>query len=205
METYLRMFYFGVEKVTQAEGDFRAVLAQYHAQFQNVEIHTDSRMPDEMLAPARALLDLTRNALKQNPHFQSLPEKWQERLLENPSRIDLPKISQNAGISPGYHHSSYEFCSSFVHGSLYAMQLTENVNLQTGEGKPYFRQIADIVCGYVALAVRDFKTLFPELPALDRRVVDLAKVWSVIVQWEKLPGFDEIRSIAHRLENPDAN
>jgi hypothetical protein len=204
METYLRMFYFGVEKVTQAEGNFRAVLAQYHAQFQNVEIHTYSRMPNELLALSQALLDLTRDALKQDQHFQSLPQKWQERLLENPSRIDLPKISQNAGISPGYHHSSYEFCSSFVHGSLYAMQLTENVNLQTGEGSPYFRLITDTVCGYLALAIRDFKTLFPELPPLDQRVVDLGRAWSVIVQWEKLPGFDEMRSVAHRLENPDA-
>jgi hypothetical protein len=82
----------------------------------------------------------------------ALREDWRETLIKNPSRIDLPEISKRAGISPGYHHSSYEFCSSFVHGSLYAMLLTESVNLQTGEGKVFFEQLTDILCGYVALA-----------------------------------------------------
>jgi hypothetical protein len=130
--------------------------------------------------------------------------KWQQSLLKNPSRIDLPKISQNAGISAGYHHSSYEFCSSFIHGSLYAMQLTEKVNLQTGEGKEFFKQLINIVCGYVALAIRDFKKLFPELPELDPRLIWLGALWSTIVKWETIPGFDEIRRVAHRLEDPSA-
>jgi hypothetical protein len=203
METYLRMFYFGVEQVAEAEGPFRAILTQYHAQFQQLEIHVDSHMPEQLLAPLRAMCDRARTALEGNEYFQNLDPKWQQRLIENPSRIDLPKISQNAGISPGYHHSSYEFCSSFIHGSLYAMQLTEKVNLQTGEGKEFFKQLTDIVCAYVALAIRDFKELFPELPALNPRIVRLGQLWSIIVQWETIPGFDEIRRVAHRLEDPN--
>lgn len=162
-------------------------------------------MPEELLAPARGMRDKARDALKRNQHFQGLPTKWQKRLLEDPSRIDLPKISQNAGISPGYHHSSYEFCSSFVHGSLYAMQLTESVNLQTGEGKALFTQLAHTVCGYVALAIRDFTELFPELPPLNQRLILFGEVWSVLVQWENIPGFDEIGRVAHRLENPNGD
>jgi hypothetical protein len=114
------------------------------------------------------MCDQARAALGKNDYFRSLRSDWQKNLLKYPSRLNLPKTSQNAGISPGYHHSSYEFCSSFIHGSLYAMQLTENVNLQTGEGKEFFEQLVDIVCGYVALAIRDFKKLFPELPELSR-------------------------------------
>ena len=128
------MFYFGVEQVDKPEGDFRALLSQYHAQFQNLEIHTDSRMPAALLAPLQAMCDKARSALKQNELFRNLPEKWKKTLIENPSRINLPEISKCAGISPGYHDSSYEFCSSFVHGSLYAMELTESVNLQNGRG-----------------------------------------------------------------------
>jgi hypothetical protein len=160
-------------------------------------------MPEQLLAPLRATCDQARTALEGNEYFQNLEPKWQQRLLKNPSRIDLPKISQNAGISPGYHHSSYEFCSSFIHGSLYAMQLTEKVNLQTGEGKEFFKQLTDIVCAYVALAIRDFKELFPELPALNPRLVRLGQLWSIIVKWETIPGFDEIRRVAHRLEDPN--
>jgi hypothetical protein len=204
METYLRMFYFAVEQVGEGEGLFRAILTQYHAQFQQLEIHVDSHMPEQLLAPLRAMCDRARTALEGNEYFQNLEPKWQQRLLENPSRIDLPKISQNAGISPGYHHSSYEFCSSFIHGSLYAMQLTEKVNLQTGGGKEFFKQLINIVCGYVALAIRDFKKLFPELPELAPRLVWLGALWSTIVQWETIPGFDEIRRVAHRLEDPNA-
>ncbi len=84
------------------------------------------------------------------------------------------------------------------------MQLTEKVNLQTGEGKQFFKRLADIVCGYVALAIRDSKKLFPELPEFDPRLVRLGELWSIIVQWETIPGFDEIRRVAHRLEDPNA-
>jgi hypothetical protein len=140
------------------------------------------------------LCDQARTALEGNEYFQNLDPRWRQRLIENPSRIDLPKISQNAGISPGYHHSSYEFCSSFIHGSLYAMQLTEKVNLQTGEGKEFFKQLINIVCGYVALAIRDFKELFPELPAFNPRLVRLGELWSIIVKWETIGDF------AHKVE-----
>jgi hypothetical protein len=44
IETYLRTFYFGVEKVDKPEGDFRALRSQYHAQFQHLRIHTDSML-----------------------------------------------------------------------------------------------------------------------------------------------------------------
>lgn len=203
IETYLRMFYFGVEQVDKPEGNFRALLSQYHARFQQLEIHTDSRMPAELLAPLQAMCDKACSALKQNEHFRNLPEKWKKTLIENPSRIDLPEISKRAGISPGYHHSSYEFCSSFVDGSLYAMELTESVNLQTGQGKEFFKQLTDTLCGNVSLAIRDFKQLFPELPSLEPRLVFLGQALSIIVQWENIPGFDDMRHLAHRLENPN--
>jgi hypothetical protein len=204
METYLRMFYFGVEQVSDPEGRFRALLSDYHAQFQQLEIATDTRLPAELLAPLQAMRDSTRASLEQNEHFQSLRPKWKEKLIKEPSWLKIPDISQRAGISPGYHHSSYEFCSSFIHGSLYAMQLTERANPQTDEGKRFFKRLADIVCGYVALAVRDFKEVFPELPPLDPRLVLLGTFWSIAVRWENISDFDQVRRVAHRLEDPNA-
>jgi hypothetical protein len=203
VETYLRMFYFGVEQVEKPEGDFRALLSQYHAQFQHLRIHTKSRMPDDFLASLQTMCDKARSALEQNEHFRNLREDWRETFIKNPSRIDLLEISKQAGISPGYHHSSYEFCSSFVHGSLYAMELTESVNLQTDEGKVFFELLTDILCGYVALAIRDFKELFPALPELEPRIVLLGRFWSMIMRWENIPGFDDFRRRAHELEYPD--
>jgi uncharacterized protein DUF5677 len=205
LETYLRLFYFGVEKVDEAQGNFRSLLSQYHAQFQQLEIATDSRMSQDLLVELRAMRDKARGSLERNEYFQGLELKWKEKLIEDPSRLKLPEISQRAGISPGYHHSSYEFCSSFIHGSLYAMQLTEGVNLQTGAGKEYFRHLADIVCGYVALAIRDFKQLFPELPPLVPRLVMAGEFWSIIVRWETLPDFEEQRQVAHDLERPNSS
>lgn len=193
METYLRMFYFAVEQVSEHKGRFRALLSDYHAQFQQLEIATYTGLSAEQLAPLKAWCDQARASLENNEYFRTLAEDWKKRLIEDPSRLKIPEISQRAGISPGYHHSSYEFCSSFIHGSLYAMQLTEKVNPNTGEGRRYFEHLADIVCGYVALAVRDFKDLFPELPALDPRLVLLGGFWSIAVARETIPGLDEIR------------
>lgn len=199
LETYLRMFYFGVEKRDEAESVFRVLLMKYHAAFQGLEIHTDSHMPGELLVPYQAACDKARVSLEGDTFFQKLPEKWQQRLLENPSRIDLPDISKRAGISPGFHHSSYEYCSSFVHGSLYAMELTEKVNLHTGSGREFFQQLVDILCAYVALAIRDFKDLFAEISIENSRLTFLCGVWTMLVQWENIPGFDDIRGITHRL------
>ena len=80
VETYLRMFYFGVEKVDKPECDFRALRSQYHAQFQQLEIHTDSQMPAESLAPLQAMCDKARSALEQNEHFQNMREDWSSGL-----------------------------------------------------------------------------------------------------------------------------
>jgi hypothetical protein len=179
------------------------LLSDYHAQFQQLEIATDTRLPTELLAPLQAWCDSARYLLEYNEHFQGLPQKWKERLIKDPSWLKIPEISQRAGISPGYHHSSYEFCSSFIHGSLYAMQLTEKANPQTDEGNRFFKRLADIVCGYVALAVRDFKELFPELPELDPRLVLLGAFWSIAVRRETIPDFDEIRRVAHDVEHPN--
>jgi hypothetical protein len=140
------------------EGRFRPLLSDYHAQFQQLEIATDTRLPAKLLAPLQAMRDSTRSSLEQNEHFQNLRPKWKEKLIKQPSWLKIPDISQRAGISPGYHHSSYEFCSSFIHGSLHAMQSTERAKPQTDEGKRFFERLVDIVCGYVALAVRDSAT-----------------------------------------------
>jgi hypothetical protein len=43
------------------------------------------------------------------------------------------------------------------------MELTEKVNLETGSGTEFFAHLSDLLCGYVALAVRDFQGLFPEI------------------------------------------
>src|SRR5271166_3650047 len=98
LETYLRLVYFAVERVPN------------HANFQAVEINTHSEAPEEVLARHRSGRDQARTALEANPYFQDLPLKWKKSLIDHPSRIDLPKASKAAGISPGYHHSSYEFC-----------------------------------------------------------------------------------------------
>jgi hypothetical protein len=101
------MFYFGVEQVDKPEGDFRALLSQYHAQFQHLRIHTKSRMPDDFLASLQTMCDKARSALEQNEHFQNLREDRRETFIKNPSRIDLPEISKRAGqirgtLSPIY-------------------------------------------------------------------------------------------------------
>jgi Family of unknown function (DUF5677) len=118
LETYLRLFYFGVEEVDKAEGHFRAQLSQYHAWVQQLKIHTHSGMPDKLLAPMRATRDQTRAALEKTDRFRSLPSKRQKELLKDPNILNLGDTSQKAGISPGYHHSNYALCSNFVHGSL---------------------------------------------------------------------------------------
>lgn len=200
LETYLRMFYFGVELLDEAESLFRVRLMTYHAAFQELEIHTDSRMPEGLLEKQRRLVDITRASLEGDGYFQKLRPDWKKKLIENPSRIDLPKASERAGISAGFHHSSYEFCSAFIHGSLYAMGLTEQVNLTTGTGKALFRNLADITLAYVALSVRDFAKSFPEIAIENPRLTSLCEVWTLLVQWEKLPGFDHARSIADDLE-----
>src|SRR5260370_15824845 len=78
METYLRLFYFGVETVSEAEGVFRALLSQYHAQFQQLEIATYSRVRPEILTELRTTSDQTRAWLEQCEHFRNLPENWKQ-------------------------------------------------------------------------------------------------------------------------------
>ncbi len=200
IETYLRMFYFGVEQLNEAESSFRVRLMTYHAAFQGLEIHTDSRMPEGLLGEQQRLVSVTRSSLESDAYFQGLPADWRKNLIENPSRIDLPRASEQAGISPGFHHSSYEFCSSFIHGSLFAMYLTEQVNLKTGSGEEHFRYLADIALAYVAMGVRDFTKAFPEIAIENPRLTYLCEVWTHLVKWEKLPGFDQAREIADNLE-----
>jgi hypothetical protein len=203
LETYLRMFHFGVEQLSEAESVYRVLLMKYHAAFQGLEIHTESRMPEELLKDYRESLEKARRTLENDKFFQNLPEKWCKNIMENPSRMDLPKASGRAGISPGFYHSTYEFCSSFVHGSLYAMELTEKVNLQTGNGRVFFARLSDLLCGYVALAVRDFQELFPQIRLGYPRLTFLCQVWTILVQWENIPGFDQTRVIAHNLDSQD--
>jgi hypothetical protein len=83
------------------------------------------------------------------------------------------------------------------------MVLTESINLQTGQGKVIFEQLVDIVCAYIALAIRDFKKLVPQLPELSPRLIELTVTWSEVVKWETSAGFDEMRRAAYRMEFPD--
>jgi hypothetical protein len=88
-----------------------------------------------------------------------------------------------------------------VHGSLYAVQLTESVNLQTGEGLDIFKELAHTVAGYVALGIRDFVSLFPSTGPVEPRTNRLIAFWQYAMQWEDLRDFHRIRRIAHGLES----
>lgn len=87
-----------------------------------------------------------------------------------------------------------------MHGSLYAVQLTESVNLQTGEGLDIFKELANTVAGYVALGIRDLVSLFPSTGPAEPRTDRLITFWRYAMQWEDLPDFQRIRRIAHGLE-----
>src|SRR5260370_89036 len=86
-----------------------------------------------------------------------------------------------------------------------AVRSAGQLNITTGECIVFFKRLADIIYPYVALGVRDFKSSFPELPALLPRRILLGGFSALIVRWESLPGFDEIRSAAHEVENPDTS
>ena len=81
IETYLRMFYFGVEQLNEAESSFRVRLMTYHAAFQGLEIHTDSRMPEGLLGEQQRLVSVTRSSLESDAYFQGLPADWRVHLL----------------------------------------------------------------------------------------------------------------------------
>ena len=102
LETYLRLVYFAVERMPEQEREFRSILSQYHAHFQAVEINSHSRAPKEILAQHQSGCDQACTALEANAYFQNLPPDWRKSLIEHPSRIDLPKASKAAGISPGF-------------------------------------------------------------------------------------------------------
>lgn len=188
VEAYLLLCYLVHEPTDAAQREFQQLLWDYHRE---MERHKMLRLgvPDSRhLADVAKTVAALRAKLESTVAFRSLSAKRQSNLLKGEDfKLDGPiDLCGKAGVSEAYYRSNYKYCSAYTHSAPFALSQLRDFEAGTAGAEQLMKTLVGIMCGYSALAIRDFAALFPlEMLNLTPKVRHVIAVWEEIVRWEK--------------------
>lgn len=126
--------------------------------------------------------------VRDDSFFQNLNEKFRRRVL-NGERFRLrtaEQLCQIAGVGQGYYESMFKFGSNHTHSSPYSISLLNTNGPMTPEAQSLLRVTLQVSAGFMALAIRDFISIFPEqLKKVIAEEQELLRFWADIPKWEQ--------------------
>lgn len=139
-----------------------------------MEIAAAVEEADHVRGILRRQLDEARDQLQRNPHFKSLPARTQKMWAEGVYRADryrgkgfaadLSERAKKAAFMPSVCDADYRLLSSYVHSAPSAIDQISAVGSDPrGMKDLVISAIIRNCCAYLAVCVRWFLSLFPEL------------------------------------------
>lgn len=190
IEAYHLLCYLVHEPPMEPERMFRQWLWEYHEEFERHEM-LKAAVPDSKNLPRVAQeVAACRARLEGSPVFRALSAGNRQRLLEaRDFKLDGPiELSRKAGVSENYYRSNYKYCSAFAHSAPFSISQLDAFKAGSPKAGEVLGTLVSLACGYAALAIRDFTTLFPDqIAVLDPRTKDAVVFWEGLLQWEKFP------------------
>jgi hypothetical protein len=187
MEAYLTLRYMIQPMASTSEEALRRKIWDYHESSERYKMMKDALPNSARLAELRAEKDEFRAAIQDDMFFRRLDDKIQRRIL-NGEKFRLRTAAELcgiAGVGQGYYDSMFRFGSNHTHSSPYSISLMNIDGPMTPEAQTLLRISLQTSTGFMALAIRDFISTFPdqskEIGVGERNLLHL---WEGILKWE---------------------
>lgn len=131
-----------------------------------------------------------RNIVKSDALFQNLDKKKQRPIINGDVfRLrTAEELCRGAGVGLGYYKSMFKFGSNHTHSSPYSTSLLNIEGPMTAEAECLLRVSLHASTGFVAVAIRDFVSIFPDqLAEISAEESKLIREWEGVLKWEVDP------------------
>lgn len=193
IEAYYVICYLVHEPTAESEQEFRQLLWEYHEEYERHEMLRTGIPDSRHLTRVAQDLGSRRARIEANAFFQTLSAGHRQRLLDGKDfKLDGPiELSRKAGVSENYYRSNYKYCSAFAHSAPFSISQLDVFKADTMEAKQVLGALVSVSCGYMAVSIRDFTSLFPDqIIRLSPEIRQVIQFWEELLKWEKSPYFD---------------
>jgi len=185
IDSYLMLFYIGVDAENEDEQELRKAYWKYHRHFEAYRMMLGNNPDSPHVEVELQHYEQSKNKLELLGAFSHLPPKRRECLLKGKA----PKISSNeelcgrAGISKNYFKPTFKYLSNYTHTSPFSIEQMDQLKMNSPETTDAFEHVALIALTFNALAIRDFIIMFPDQKQnISSRTQDLIDLWSGVVR-----------------------
>ena len=165
MDTYFAMYYVAVERISDEERDCRETSWRFHGEADRLFMLKLIRSGSPELPSLEVAVDALREQVVNLPSYRRLDAEIQKKIRkgERPLHLSNSELATRAGISTDYYRAVYRYLSSYTH--TYPYSVTQLAHLRGGdpESLHLFSTALQYCLAFLAVAVRDFWSLFPDL------------------------------------------
>ena len=184
IDAYYAMYYVAIDPVSSEERSFREALWQFHGEHKRLELLQLIKARSPELQQLEADVERLRTDLMRHAVFARLSSADQRRTRKGELALHLSnsELSIRAGIQPHYYQAAYRFLSSYTH--TYPFAVSQLVQFRAGnpESLQLIATALKYGLAFLCAAVRDFRTLFPDVTDIAGQDVDeIIQVWTCIL------------------------
>ncbi|SRR5258706_3329653 len=186
IETYLTLFYLAVENVDQDERAFRELYWHFQEDSERYEMMQTALPGSQQISALLARLEEARGKVKKSAFFKALHAKRQAELMKarDCRIVGYSRLSEHAGISRQYHRAEYKYCSNFAHTSALSISQLDAFRAGAPEAATMLGHLAQLAANYMAIAIRDYATLFPDQKDSLGPIRETLEVCLHVLKWE---------------------
>lgn len=184
IDSYYAMYYIAIDQVSAEERSFRQALWEFQGEHKRLELLQLKKSKSPELLKLRDKVDRMRATVIQDSFFARLSPEIQKKARKGdlPLHLSNSELSTRAGIQPDYYKAVYRFLSSYIHTYPFSVSQLAQFRAGSSESLGLISVTLQYCLAFLCVAVRDFRTLFPDMAGFIGKDVDnTIEVWLYVV------------------------
>jgi len=178
-ESYLLLYYFAVESVTENERELRKLAWQLHGKREKLIMLESVNLESVGIPPTKREREEIEQEFRQKC---SDPKKIKQALTNKDGLLKGRKeTAQNAGIDGSFYLGTYKMLSSFTHPTPFGLNFLYNNSVESQGALEQVDILVQVTMGFLALTIRDFVRVFPDQQKfISPQIIGLIEHWEYI-------------------------
>ena len=180
IDTYFAMYYVAVESISGEERGFREASWRFQGEHDRLSMLQRIRPDSPELASLKAEVERLRGLVLNHPVYGRLDKEMQKWIREGdkPLHLSNSTLAKGSRITVNYYRAVYRYLSSYTHTYPYSVSQLARFRAGEPEALDLFSTALQYCLAFLAVAVRDFWSLFPGLAvSCDPHTQKVLNVW----------------------------
>ncbi|HEY3439207.1 MAG TPA: hypothetical protein VGK29_00570 [Paludibaculum sp.] len=180
IDTYFAMYYVAVESISSEERDFREASWCFEGEHDRLWMLQRIGSDSPELAGLEAEVGRLRGLVLNHPVYGRLDKEMQRQIRDGkkPFHLSNSALAERSEISVNYYRAVYRYLSSYTHTYPYSVSQLARIRAGDPEALGLFSTALQYCLAFLAVAVLDFWSLFPDLAvSCDPHTQKVLNVW----------------------------